>query len=152
MSMLKQTNPVRIPVTVVFTGYLQLLFNLFSIGLVMTISLKVLFIFNADVRKHINIQKYDLIESKIRCSQEFIVNDCDIRPVPALMNTCGEWRKCMDQSTNDMMLTSESASVMAQILNSFFDKLSNRTIVWGGSIWVSIIVTINAMLNFAKRN
>lgn len=63
-----------------------------------------------------------------RCSSEYVVNHCAPHTrVPKLAEFCAELEKCMNEDPNKVGRSAVSATMLAQILNSFVSELHWKT-------------------------
>lgn len=108
-------------------------------------------ILSVDLDKHLDKKAHLMLVEIVQCSREYVRNGCgQIAIAPALEKVCDSWKLCMERDTNEIMKSTETAVMMAEILNRFFDSLSNRTIYCSASFLGGSIVFANLLLNWAR--
>jgi hypothetical protein len=123
---------------VILTGFI---FGIWKIGSILS----------SDLDKHIDKQTHLILTDIVQCSRDFIRNNCgQSNTAPALEKTCDTWKLCMEQDTSHIMKSTETAVVLAQILNQFFDNLSNRTIYCSATLLIGTIVFFNLLLSWIR--
>jgi hypothetical protein len=143
---------IAMTLPVILFTYIQLLFNLVMVLFVVYSMIKLKQVISADLVKHLEKQEYLILGKILDCSRDFIRNKCNSAFLPpALEGHCTSWKLCMEQDAQGSLKSAETASILAQILNSFFDSLSNRTIVCSGSILLGSILFANMVLTLGKR-
>ena len=136
----------------VFLTYIQILFNLTMTTCILYGTLKTYNILQSDLSKHMDKQSQILLSDIVQCSREYIRNGCgQITTPPALEQMCNSWKICMDADINGILTTKESAIVLAEILNNFFNNISDRTIICSTGILVTSVFFTNAVLTYSKR-
>jgi hypothetical protein len=137
----------------IITMYLQLIYNLVLVCLFLNTIFKFINVITLDLNKHMN-WKLDLIfEEILECSTQFVVNGCDKNEFvpPALKDLCLKWDSCMNKEPV-FLKTKASVEVFAEILNTFFDSITNRTIycLLGLSFFSIIFLNIVLMTTLKK--
>lgn len=139
-------------VPIVFLTWLQCLFNVTMIGGLSYFAYQTFHVLKADLHKHLNHQTDIRLSEIVQCSKDFIKNGCmqSFLP-PALEAPCREWKLCMEQDTEGLLVTVEFSSVLSEILNNFFGRLDNRTIFCIGGLIVGFIVLTNVLICWSKK-
>ncbi len=132
--------------------YLQLILNILMVVIILSSTLQFSRILSADLDKHINIQENLILASVVECTREYLRNRCASGDLPpALEKGCDAWRLCMERDTRNIMKSKETAVVLANILNNFFDSLSDRTIFCTGGLLVGSVLLANMTLTWSRR-
>lgn len=132
--------------------YLQVLFNIIVSCIVLWSIITFIKVILTDLDKHIDKKSYELMGEMLLCSKEYMKNDCHSSSLPpAIEKFCDEWKMCMDQDVSNISKSKETAVILAQILNNFFDNLTDRTIYCIGGILVGGIVFMNGILSWTKN-
>jgi hypothetical protein len=135
----------------IFLTWIQFAFNLIVMAGVFYAVWKTVAILSSDIEIHIEQQSKVLFTEIIQCSREYVKNGCGQPNLPpAMEQICDKWKLCMEQDVTNIMKSTESAVVMGQILNKFFDSLSDRTIYSCATLFIGSILLINFMLSWAK--
>lgn len=136
----------------IFLTYLQLLFNITMIALVVYSTVQFLYVLQSDLEKHIENQSQLLLTDIIHCSREFFKNGCGSSLMaPALEPMCDDWEQCMNQDTNNILKSKESAVILADILNNFFGNLTDRTMYCSAALFTGSILFTNIVLSWGRR-
>jgi hypothetical protein len=64
------------------------------------------------------------------CHQQFEVNECDPKPIPALKDLCKAWQVCMYRPAT-VSHTKAMAETIADIANGFIETITLRTLLTG---------------------
>lgn len=67
-----------------------------------------------------------------------------------MQSYCNDWKQCMEQDTDYVLKSKETAGIMAEILNNFFENLSNKTLYCIGIILVGSIIILNISLSWSR--
>ena len=124
---------------VIFLKYVQLLFNCAIITFLVLSGIKFIKILETDLDKHLSIQSQKIINNILECSREYFKNNCAV-PLPALEKMCDTWSICMQHDTKAMIVSKESTVIVAEILNAFFENLSNRTLTCVATMFLVFIL------------
>jgi len=131
--------------------YVYLLFNvLMSVTIILSIRnfSKML---QDDLSKHILMKQDIMIEEINRCHREYVKNSCDSTFLPpAIEDDCFKWKSCMHMDISSFLKSKESASVFAEIINNFFENLSDRSIICLTGILLGSIVVFNLVLHISR--
>lgn len=117
-------------IPLIASHYLQLFFNLSLISLL----LYALFCFYLTIRRDVDqkVEEYsaEIIQEMSLCAKEYIGNRCEpSMRVPAMEVRCTAWEKCMNRDPSQVGRARVSAETFAEILNSFIEPISYKTMV-----------------------
>jgi hypothetical protein len=139
-------------IPVVIVTYIQLFYNILVVSATCNTIFKFVNVLENDLQLHIEKKRHGMFNDIMECTDLYIKNKCSYDLVPALEQSCKTWKLCMEIDTLNIMKSKESAEIFAQILNNFFENLSNKTIYCiGGSLVISIIL-LNIGLCSWKKN
>lgn len=111
------------------TAYIRLFYNLVIVCLFINVALTFSRILQKDIQMYINQKTNDIFSVIHKCEKDYLLNKCNELPiVPALENICHDLDKCKYQDTS-MLKTQASIEILGEILNEFFNKLSDRTLL-----------------------
>lgn len=84
----------------------------------------------ADVTQKVEEQSAAVLAEIANCQREYVANRCapDLR-VPALEARCAAWDACMNRDPLKIGRAKASAETFAEILNTFIEQLSYKTMV-----------------------
>lgn len=135
----------------VILTYLQVIFNIIVSVIVLWSFVSFIKVILTDLDKHVNEKSYLLMGEMIQCSKEYMKNNCQNNNIPpAIEKYCDQWKMCMNQDIRNISKTKETAVVLAQILNNFFDNLTDRTIYCIGGVLVGGIIFMNGILSWTR--
>lgn len=129
--------------------YLQFFFNLSLLLLL----LYALFCFYLTIRRDVDqkVEEYSeaILAEMSLCSRNYIENRCspDMR-VPAMEIRCNAWEKCMNRDPSQVGRARVSAETFAEIINSFIEPISYKTMVFLSFFTLHFIVLIRHPLVF----
>ena len=105
---------------------LNLVFGMFVLGIII----------NAvqTIRSDVDVASQEAIAETLAemavCAQQFVENRCEKSSrVPAMEAACNNWDRCMHRDANAVGRARVSAHTFAQIINSFVDPISWKTMV-----------------------
>ncbi|KAJ1901728.1 hypothetical protein LPJ66_000577 [Kickxella alabastrina] len=115
----------------VISGYLQLAFNVFMVGTVLTIIINVLMTIQRDVNAKVQEYSAVVMQEIVACSKQYLENKCapEMR-VPAMEKACNMWDTCMNQDPSKVGRAKVSAETLAGIVNGFIEPLSLKTMMF----------------------
>ncbi|KAK7203013.1 Di-sulfide bridge nucleocytoplasmic transport domain-containing protein [Myxozyma melibiosi] len=126
----------------VFAQYLQLMFNVFLVLVMLYLIMTFVLMVRGEVRHKVEEYTQKAAIEIALCTSNYIENHCaDIR-TQFNAAACSSWQKCMDREPSDVGRASVSAETVADILNSFIERLSYKSmgflfVLILGSIYVS---------------
>ncbi|KAJ2752963.1 hypothetical protein IWQ56_006668 [Coemansia nantahalensis] len=127
----------------VISGYLQLGFNVFMVGTVLTVVVNVLLTIQRDVNAKIQEYSAEILQGISSCSKQYLDNRCDpLLRVPAMEQACREWENCMHRDPTTVGRARVSAETLAEIVNGFIEPISLKTmlffvLMFFGTLYVS---------------
>ena len=71
--------------------------------------------------------------------------------IPAMQKTCETWKNCMQQDPYTVASAKISAHTLAEILNSFVEPISYKTMVFVCLVLVTVIVGSNVGFGIGRR-
>lgn len=115
----------------IILGYLQVAWNLFWILVAVYWVTSFYLTIQRDVQIKVEEQLTQIMSEIASCSKQYIENRCspDLR-VPAMEKVCIQWENCMKKDPSVVSRARLSAETLAEILNSFIDPISYKTMVW----------------------
>lgn len=125
------------------SGYLQLFFNLFLLGVLLYFLVSFIWTIQADVNKKVEEYSAEILSEMSICSKEYLENRCSPdQRVPAMQMACQAWEKCMERDPALVGRARVSAETFAEIVNSLIEPISYKTMIFClvlvfGSLFVS---------------
>lgn len=142
-------NPLT-PVTL--SLYLQLFFNC---ALVLSFLYMLWSFFQAiqhDIYEKTSFQMLKLQQKIKNCQTQYISNFCD-DSVPALQQKCSEWASCMLKNPATVGKLKLSAELLAEILDSFIQPISWKTVLFiFASVFGCIFLNNYIFYSFRQAN
>ncbi|KAJ1721846.1 hypothetical protein LPJ53_003666 [Coemansia erecta] len=128
----------------VISGYLQLLFNVFMVGTLLTIVLGVLLTFQRDASAKVQERSAVVMQEIMACSKQYVENRCapDMR-VPWMESSCNQWDTCMNQDPSKVGRMKIMAETMADTANGFIEPLTFKTIAFFLLLFIGTPVASN---------
>jgi hypothetical protein len=106
----------------------------------------------ADVRTKANHEMGKILSKMEECEREFIRNRCDMNDLPpALEVLCAEWERCMLQDPHNFSLLPLSARVLGEVVNSFVEPLSIKSMVFALGIILVIVSLFIQLFRLVAR-
>lgn len=138
-------------IPVVIVTYTQLAYNLFITISITNVLFKISNILSYDLEKYIDKKSHESFVKVLECSTEWVNNNCGQHNIPPVMvEYCNNWKFCMEQDTSYVLKSKETAGIMAEILNNFFENLSNKTLYCIGIVLVGSIIILNISLSWSR--
>lgn len=142
-------NQVYFPYMIM--GYLQLFFNLFIVAIVIYLVIQFIRTVQRDV--DIKVEEYlvEIMSEITQCSKQYIENRCtpDQR-VPAMEKACVQWENCMNRDPAVVGRAKVSAETFAEIINSFIEPISMKTMVFFTIIVFGFLFLSNYAFGYAR--
>ena len=114
----------------VLARYLQLAFNAAIFLGVLYVMLSIWQAIRSDVDKASEEAASEQLAEIGLCAKNYLTNHCNSPTrVPALESVCNNWDLCMHRDPNAVKRAALSAHTFAQILNSFVEPISIKTMV-----------------------
>ena len=127
----KQYSLMLMEIPSLLHEWAHLLYNLFLLCVVAAIIATVIVTLYGDYSiKYRDLQR-QMVQQNIQCQQHFMDNKClpETR-VPALQEKCQEWEHCMWREGDSVAGAKITATVLAEILDSFVQTLSYKTMAF----------------------
>lgn len=114
----------------VFAQYLQLIFNVFLVLVMLYLIMTFVLMVRSEVGHKVEEYTHKAAIEIALCTKNYLENRCapDTR-TPYTEAACSSWQKCMDRDPSDVGRASVSAETIADILNSFIERLSYKSMV-----------------------
>lgn len=125
------------------SGYLQLIFNLCLLSVLLYFLVSFILTIQADVNKKVEEYSAEILSEISICSKEYLENRCSPdQRVPAMQMACQAWEKCMDRDPALVGRARVSAETFAEIVNSLIEPISYKTMIFClvllfGSLFIS---------------
>lgn len=114
----------------VLSRYAQFLLNLFFVSLLIVIMYCSWATIRSDVDEASREVAAETMAEMVLCTREFKANKCDsVDRVPAMESMCNSWEKCMNRDPTMVGRARVSAQTFAEIITSFADRISYKTMV-----------------------
>ncbi|KAJ2158884.1 hypothetical protein GGF46_003429 [Coemansia sp. RSA 552] len=115
----------------VISGYLQLAFNIFMVGMVLVIMVNVVLTIQRDVNAKVQEYSAEILHEIAACSKQYLDNRCDpLMRVPAMEQACIAWDNCMHKDPTKVGRAKVSAETLAEIINGFIEPISLKTMLF----------------------
>jgi hypothetical protein len=136
----------------IITGYVQALFNLIVVCCV----LAALYWFATAIQQDIDLRaegfRREVMSEIQTCAREYTANRCDPADrIPAMQKTCEVWKNCMQQDPFAVARGKISAHTLAEIINSFVEPISYKTMIFVCLVLVTVIVGSNVGFGIGRR-
>lgn len=123
----------------VLSLYLQLLFNLLLISIILYLIYIFMKTIKTDINNKLEVYIMDALQEISLCSREYYRNKCSTedghKRAPALEQTCTAWGKCMNRDPQLIGKSKITAETFADIVNGFL-----RPISWKSMIFLSFMI------------
>ena len=114
----------------VLSRYAQFVLNLFFVALLIVIMYCSWATIRSDVDEASREVAAETMAEMVLCTREFKANKCDSADrVPAMESMCSSWEKCMNRDPTMVGRARVSAQTFAEIITSFADRISYKTMV-----------------------
>lgn len=114
----------------VLSYYAQFLLNFFLVLFMMYL----VYSFWSTIRSDVDMKSREVASNTLAemaaCAREYKENRCELSSrVPAVETACNNWERCMQQDPSKIGRARVSAHTFAEILNSFIEPISVKTMV-----------------------
>lgn len=100
-----------------------------------------------DVAERIDEYSVEILQEIAQCTQAYMTNRCEPgQRVPAMEGACGAWETCMNRDPKVVGRARVGAETFADIINSFVDSISIRTMLFTVLILGFLVVLTNSAL------
>ncbi|KAI0310998.1 Di-sulfide bridge nucleocytoplasmic transport domain-containing protein [Amylostereum chailletii] len=134
----------------VLLGYLQFFFNLSLILLFLYLAVQFILTVQRDVEQRISEYSMDIVQEITNCAAQYKANMCGTNAVPAMMRQCGAWDTCMNRDPTIVGRARVSAELIAEVVNSFVEPISWKTLAFTLSSLAFLTIFINALLSLYR--
>jgi hypothetical protein len=125
--------------------YLQLLFNVVIVSILLYFIYSFISTVRADVENKVDSYATDILQEISLCSREYVRNNCQPgQRVVALEAACSEWEKCMNRDPTTVGRAKIGAETFAEIINGFIKPISWKSMFFLLLITVGSLVLTNA--------
>lgn len=109
--------------------YVQFGFNTSLAVIALYILVQFLFMLQRDVEHRVSEYSMDIVQEIAQCSLAYKTNLCAEGKVPAMAAQCAAWETCMNRDPTKVGRTKVSFEVIGEIINTFVEQISWKTIV-----------------------
>ncbi|BFZ57241.1 hypothetical protein PYCC9005_004292 [Savitreella phatthalungensis] len=135
------------------SGYLQLGFNLFVLGVVLYFVVVFIQTIQADVNKKVEEYSAEILAEISQCSKEYLENRCSPdQRVPAMQLACQAWERCMERDPGTIGRARVSAETFAEIVNSFIEPISYKTMAFCALLLFGSLGISNAAFGLVRQH
>lgn len=104
--------------------WIKFLVNFFLISIFAYIGWAIVDTVRGDIRSANEEARLELIGKMARCQNQYTVNECSTKVLPALEDMCNEWSECMMQNPESIMRVKVTAKQIAEIINEFSEAMN----------------------------
>lgn len=128
-------------IPLIASQYMQLMLNLSLILLLLYAVFCFYLTIRHDVDKKVSEFSSTILAEMSLCQRKYIENRCapGMR-VPAMEASCGHWEKCMTRDPAQVGRARVSAETFAEIINSFIEPISYKTMVCSASLLLALFI------------
>jgi hypothetical protein len=113
------------------TKYVQTFANAAILTIAFYVVYSVWSTIRADVDRASEDSAAEILAEMAACAKNYVDNRCGgNNRLPALETVCSNWELCMNRDPNSIRRAQVSAHTFAQIINSFVEPISLKTMVW----------------------
>ncbi|KAG2230221.1 hypothetical protein INT48_002091, partial [Thamnidium elegans] len=131
--------------------YIQMAFNIVITITVLYIFIKIVLVVKQDFKLKA-LEHFDVLhQEKIICTKNYMLNHCGQEDrVPAIETMCMEWANCMQK---DIVVAQAkvSAEAIAEIINSFVEPISYKTLLFFTLLVIGSLVFSNVAFGLFRR-
>eukprot|EP00128_Syssomonas_multiformis_P012120 Colp12_sorted_trinity150504_noHs@4151 len=132
-------------------GYLQLFFNICVIAFMLYIAIQFVWALQKDIDIKVEEYSQEIMKEIAMCSKSYKENRCAPEErIPAMELTCSNWEKCMLRDPRVVGRARVSAETFAEIINSFVEPISYKTMAFFGFFLFGLIFLSNYAFHFAR--
>jgi hypothetical protein len=137
---------------VIIANYLQIFFNFAIFSSVLYMLYSFYKTIQADVDRTSDEAMAEVLSEMAQCSRNYIENQCgaDAR-LPALEAICSNWELCMNRDPAAVKRAKLSAYTFAEIVNSFFEPISLKTMAFASILVILSIAVNNVTFTLFRR-
>lgn len=132
--------------------YMQMAFNIIISTTVLYIFGNIILTVRQDFRLKAEEHTEALHKEKLICTNNYIINHCGQNDrIPAIEDMCNEWAACMNRD-KVVAQAKVSAEAIAEIINSFVEPISYKTLIFFSLLTLGTLVFSNVAFSIFKRN
>ncbi|RPD59409.1 hypothetical protein L226DRAFT_547592 [Lentinus tigrinus ALCF2SS1-7] len=124
-------------------GYVQFGFNTSLAVIALYILVQFLLMLQRDVEHRVSEYSMDIVQEIAQCSLAYKTNLCAEGKVPAMAAQCAAWETCMNRDPTKVGRTKVSFEVIGEIINTFVEQISWKTI----TITIASLVFVTFFVN-----
>ncbi|KAI8971041.1 Brl1/Brr6 domain-containing protein [Pilobolus umbonatus] len=138
-------------ITYTILTYIQMAFNVIISSTILYLFIQLVLVVRQDFRlkaeEHLDI----IQQEKNQCSKNYMINHCGLNDrVPAIEIMCNEWASCMQKDTV-VAKAKVSAEAIAEIINSFVEPISYKTLLFLTILVVGSLVFSNIAFTLFRK-
>ncbi|KAJ1926847.1 hypothetical protein IWQ60_003433 [Tieghemiomyces parasiticus] len=135
----------------ILSGYIQMLFNLFIVAVVLYIVTQFIMTIQRDVDLKVDEYSDEILQEMALCTKSYLENRCspDTR-VPAMQKACAVWETCMNRDPKVVGRAKVSAETFAEIINSFIEPISYKTMAFFAMLLFGTLFISNFAFHFFR--
>ena len=135
------------------SGYLQLGFNLFVLGVVLYFIVVFIQTVQSDVGKKVEEYSAEILAEISQCSKEYLENRCSPdQRVPAMQMACQAWERCMERDPGTVGRARVSAETFAEIVNALIEPISYKTMAFCALLLFGSLAISNAAFGLVRSS
>lgn len=134
-------------------SYVQFIFNLSLVLFFLYLALQFIIAIRRDVSERIDEYSVEILQEIAQCTQAYVTNKCDpAQRVPAMEAACAAWETCMNRDPKVVGRARVGAETFADIINSFVDSISLKTMLFSTlMIGLLVVLTNSALFNLRAK-
>ncbi|KAI9145655.1 Di-sulfide bridge nucleocytoplasmic transport domain-containing protein [Paraphysoderma sedebokerense] len=137
---------------IILGGWLQLVFNLFLLTIVIWIIVQVISTVKADVDMKVAEFSVDIMNEIAECTKHYLENRCaPVTRVPAMEKACTAWDNCMNRDPTKVGRTQVGAQTFAEIIERFVEKISYKTMLFFSLLTFGAFFFSNLAFAWSRR-
>lgn len=132
--------------------YLQVAFNVVMISAVLYCVAQFFLTIQRDVQIKVNEELSTIMTEISQCAKQYVENRCspELR-VPAMEKACTSWENCMKRDPSVVGRAKLSAETFAEIINSFIEPISYKTMIFMLTALFGTIFLSNYAFSIARN-
>ncbi|KAJ3084257.1 hypothetical protein HK102_000721 [Quaeritorhiza haematococci] len=140
-------HPKHFVLPYVITGYMQLFFSLFIVGVMLYFIVQFILTVHHDLEMKADEYSAEISYQIAECRKHYYINRCEPETrIPAVAHMCKEWEICMSRDPKEVGRLKVGAETLAEILNKLIDPLSYKTMIFGSILlFGSLFLTTTAV-------
>lgn len=141
------------PRSALTSSYVQFIFNLSLVLFFLYLALQFIIAIRRDVSERIDEYSVEILQEIAQCTQAYVTNRCEPSTrVPAMEAACSAWETCMNRDPKVVGRARVGAETFADIINSFVDSISLKTMLFSTlMIGLLVVLTNSALFNLRAK-